>query len=90
VREAREEVAVDVELEALVALYQLGPERHGLRVVFAGHTDDDTVPQPDEIDEIGWFDVERLPDNAAATMPYAVRDAVAGARGVTRRIQRRY
>ena len=87
-REAREEVGVAVEIDAFVALYHLPAPRPGLRFVFAGRTADTPEPQSEEIVEIGWFTPEMLPVATHASVPFAVRDAMDGARGITREILR--
>jgi 8-oxo-dGTP diphosphatase len=90
VREAREELGVDVELDGLVGVYRLPPPRPGLRFVFAARTAG--VPyaaDAAEIAEVAWFAADGLPSPAAASVAAASADAVAGTRGAFRAVTRR-
>jgi len=86
VREAREEIAVDVELERLVGVYYLRRRHPGIRFVFQGRVSDGRRPviSDDELDDLGWFAPGALPPRHLATVPAAIADAVAGLTGVTR------
>ena len=88
IREVAEETGLNVELDDLIALYYLRTERRGLRFIFAGRIvgGELQVPPTEEVAELRWFQPDGLPEHATNTAPVAVRDAVAGARGVFRDI----
>ena len=90
VREAREETGLDVELEHLVGVYCLRPERLGLRFVFKAHVSDGELLRfpTAEISEATWWPIDGLPANMTETAPHGIRDAADGKRGVTRDIWR--
>ena len=83
VREAREEAGVEVELDHLIGVYYLRSRKDGLRFMFAARitSGEPSAADADEIAEIGWFDPDALPEPTTPTMPYGVRDGVAGERG---------
>ena len=89
-REAREETGLDVELEHLVGVYCLRPERLGLRFVFKAHVSDGELLRfpTAEISEATWWPIDGLPANMTETAPHGIRDAADGKRGVTRDIWR--
>jgi ADP-ribose pyrophosphatase YjhB (NUDIX family) len=86
VREALEEVGVRVAIEHLIGIYRLenGFGAHAFRCsITAG------VPAvPDgargEITEVGWYEVDAIPEPVTNLLHHALADAVAGARGVVR------
>ena len=90
VREAREETGLGVELEYLVGVYCLRPERLGLRFVFKANVSDGELQRfpTDEISEAAWWPIDRLPANMTETAPHGIRDAADGKRGITRDIWR--
>lgn len=90
VREAREETGLEVELEYLVGVYCLRPERLGLRFVFKAHVSDGELQQfpTAEISGARWWPIDHLPANMTETAPHGIRDAADGQRGVTRDIWR--
>ncbi len=90
VREAREETGLGVELEYLVGVYCLRPERLGLRFVFMAHVSDGELQQypTAEISEASWWPIDGLPANMTETAPHGIRDAADGQRGVARDIWR--
>jgi len=85
VREVREEVGVDVRLDRLVGVYFLRRRHPGIRFVFVGHLASDQIPSisDDELDDMGWFAPDELPDRHMVTLPVAIADALAGLTGVT-------
>lgn len=89
-REAREETGLWVELEYLVGVYCLRPERLGLRFVFKACVSDGGLQQfpTAEISEARWWPIDRLPPNLTETAPHGIRDAADGERGVARDIWR--
>ena len=91
VREAREEAGIEVELDHLIGVYFLRSKKNGLRFMFAARitAGEPTAADADEIAEVGWFEPEELPQPTTPTMPYGVRDAVAGERGLYRDIDAR-
>lgn len=89
-REAREELGVDVELERLIAFYELHGDLNGLRFVFAGRVPDGqepVLPRTDDIGDLAWFSPDALPEPLTAVAPWGVADATAGHAGVIRRIE---
>lgn len=90
IREAKEETDLDVELGELIGEYLIvsavGEQLLVVSVFTAVVMGGDLHPQEGEIDDIGWFDSNRLPHPMTDTAPPAIGDAVRGARGVHRRI----
>jgi 8-oxo-dGTP pyrophosphatase MutT (NUDIX family) len=88
VREAREEAGVEVELDHLIGVYYLRSRKNGLRFMFAAHivSGEPSAADADEIAEFGWFEPDALPGPTTPTMPWGVKDAVAGERGLYRDI----
>jgi len=87
-REVREEVGVEVELGPLVGAYYIRRPNPGIRFVFHGRVADDAVPvrSDDELDDMGWFDPDALPEPTTPAVPVALADARAGRSGVARTI----
>ena len=90
-REAREEAGVEVELDHLIGVYYLRSRKNGLRFMFAARI---TVGRADRRrrrrDRRGRLvRAGELPQPTTPTMPYGVRDAVAGERGLYRDIDAR-
>jgi 8-oxo-dGTP pyrophosphatase MutT (NUDIX family) len=83
VREAREEAGVEVELDHLIGVYYLRSRKNGLRFMFAARivTGEPSAADANEIAEIGWFSPDQIPEPTTPTMPWGVKDAVAGERG---------
>ena len=88
VREAREEAGVEVELDHLIGVYYLRSRKDGVRFMFSARivSGEPSAADAEEIAEFGWFDPDDLPEPTTPTMPYGVRDAVAGERGLYRDI----
>ncbi len=88
-REVFEEVGVRVELGALIGAYYVRRAKPGIRFVFRARIVDDAAPRlsDDELDDIGWFDPNDLPDPMTPALPYAVADAVAGRTGISHSIE---
>jgi ADP-ribose pyrophosphatase len=87
-REVLEEVGVRVELGELIGAYYVRRAKPGIRFVFRARIADDAAPalSDDELDEIGWFEPNDLPDPMTPALPYAVADAIAGRSGMCRSI----
>ena len=84
IREAREEAGVGIEIDHLVGLYRLdsGFWIHAFRArIVSGHAGS---PPSAEIAEVGWYAPDAIPQPVTSALHYAVRDAVAGERGVVR------
>src|SRR6478672_10235873 len=90
IREAKEETNFDVELGELIGEYSIvsaGGERIlDVSIFIATILGGEMRPQEGEIDDIGWFDPNRLPHPMTNAAPPAIADAVRGARGVHRRV----
>lgn len=88
IREAAEETGLTVELDHLIGLYHVRSRRGGTRFMFAGRIagGEAAVPPGGEIAEVRWFPTGELPSPTTASSPFAIRDAVAGSRGVLRDI----
>ena len=88
IREVREEVGVNVALQHLVGVYYLRRRHPGIRFVFLGEVLGGGVPHitDDELDDLGWFAPDGLPDGHMLTLPVAIADARAGLVGVARSI----
>jgi 8-oxo-dGTP diphosphatase len=90
IREAKEETNFDVELGDLIGEYSIvsasGEHLLDASIFEATIIGGEMRPQEGEIDDIGWFDPNRLPHPMTNTAPPAIADAVRGARGVRRRV----
>ena len=88
VREAREEVRLDVSLVEVIGLYRLYGEREFDVYVFRGATDGgEPTPLQGEIAEVAWSDPRHLPAPMTNVVAAAVPDAAAGNRGLVRRVE---
>jgi 8-oxo-dGTP pyrophosphatase MutT (NUDIX family) len=89
-REAKEETNLDVELGELIGEYEIvsagGGKLLEVSVFTATITGGELQPGEGEIEEIGWFDPDRLPHPMTDAGLPAISDAVRGARGVHRRV----
>lgn len=79
-RELREEAGCDVQVGDVIAaddnvyLAPDGVERHGIRLIFAADVVGEPVsPDNDEIDQVGWFPLDRLPSGSTVTAELAAR-----------------
>lgn len=83
-REAREEIGVELEIEALTGVYW-EPEWRGVgghHFVFCGHLRDGATPRvadPDEIADLGWFAHDSLPRPISDFTVRRIEDALTGA-----------
>jgi ADP-ribose pyrophosphatase YjhB (NUDIX family) len=85
IREVAEETGLTVGLDGLIALYYLRTQRRGLRFIFAGSILGGAHRVPSaEIAEVRWFSTDELPSRLTPSAPFAIRDALAGARGLFR------
>jgi 8-oxo-dGTP diphosphatase len=91
VREAREEAVLDLEIAALLGLYQFtyrSGRRPWLGFAFLGTMrGQPSVPDSGEIAEIGWFDPRTLPDPVTNFARVAIADAVDGGRRLVRLVE---
>ena len=91
-REVLEETGLAVEIGALVGGYMVlhSDRPDGYISVFRAEIVGGIArPNPGEIDEIGWFTPEQLPEPLTNTLPAAIDDACAGRTGVERTIRAR-
>lgn len=90
IREAKEETNLDVELGELIGEYLIvsavGERLLEVSVFTAAITGGEIKPQEGEIDDIGWFDPNRLPHLMTDAAPPAIADFGRGTRGVHRRV----
>jgi 8-oxo-dGTP diphosphatase len=90
VREVREEIGLDADVGRLIAVYTIVPEPVGYRFVFdCGVEGTPTITDPNELGDLGWFGLDEIPSPVTPSVPYAVRDAANGERGVVREIRGR-
>lgn len=84
VREAREEVGLEISIQRLVGIYSIpgGPNGGSHDIIFAGQqVGGKLAPDPDEVFAAGWFGLDDLPE---PLMPWTLRqveDAVSGVGG---------
>ncbi|TMC71769.1 MAG: NUDIX domain-containing protein [Chloroflexi bacterium] len=78
VREAREEVGVEVEIVRLTGLYWK-PERNDLVFNFEGRIKSGIPTTSDEANEVGYFAVDEIPANMSPLQLERIHDAEAGA-----------
>jgi 8-oxo-dGTP diphosphatase len=80
IREAREELMVDVVVEELAAVYYWRGNHSGLRFFFRCSIDKGvpSLPPSGEVQELRWVDPAELPLPMAHTAPYAIADATNG------------
>jgi 8-oxo-dGTP pyrophosphatase MutT (NUDIX family) len=87
-REVMEEIGLDATIGHLVGVYF--NQRHNAMIFgFVGRLPDDAEPaitDRDELDDIGWFSIDRLPSPTRTSLRYLLGDAVAGHRGVSRTV----
>jgi len=62
-REVMEEVGLNVEIGALIGLYSYQGEDVALAVYIAGKSTGEPFAQ-DDLDQVGWFEIDDLPDLA--------------------------
>jgi 8-oxo-dGTP pyrophosphatase MutT (NUDIX family) len=88
IREAKEETGLDVELGDLVGDYTIldegGVELITASVFTAQIVGGELQPNEREIEELGWFDPENLPEPPTDVAPVAIPDGVRGLRGMKR------
>ena len=89
VREVREELGVDVELVHLVGVYSRHRSaRPRIGFLFLGRLPDGAEPAiaDPEIDDLGWFRRDTLPEPLAPGLDRVIDDARAGLIGASRTI----
>jgi 8-oxo-dGTP diphosphatase len=76
-REAREEAAIELDLERLVGVYWEEPDNH--HFVFRARTSETPrVADPREISEVGWFMPDALPRPMSDFTVRRITDSIAG------------
>lgn len=90
VREVGEETTAEVRIDDLIGVYEFdnGWVIHAFRCTVVNGAPQ-RPPDGGEIAEVGWFDPERLPEWRTNSLHYAVPDALAGRRGISRKNLRR-
>ncbi|MDQ3854972.1 MAG: NUDIX hydrolase [Chloroflexota bacterium] len=85
IREAREEICVEIQVEGLIGIYYFAWEPW-LAFGFHCHVQSGqpAIPQSGEIAEVGWFRPDNLPSPVTNLLPRVLPDAVGGARGLVR------
>jgi 8-oxo-dGTP pyrophosphatase MutT (NUDIX family) len=84
-REVLEELGVDSGSLELTGVYHVrrSTRRSRIGFMFVGHLDGDEVSITDaELDDIGWFPVDRLPEPCSPGLDQVISDARANERGV--------
>jgi 8-oxo-dGTP pyrophosphatase MutT (NUDIX family) len=86
VREAREEVGVEVAVEHLIGIYRLesGFCAYAFRCSITAGVAGDPDGARAEIAEVGWYEPPAIPQPVTNLLHHALADALAGARGVVR------
>lgn len=88
IREVREEIGLDATINHLVGVY-FNQGRNAMIFGFVGRLADGTEPvisDLEELDDIGWFRIDRLPSPTRTSLRYLLADAAAGKRGVSRTV----
>src|SRR5207237_10576415 len=83
IREAREEVCLDIEIIRLTGLYWK-PQKRDLVFNFEGRVVGGVPATSDEADAVGYFAMDSLPANTAPLQVERIRDALAGGPPVLR------
>jgi 8-oxo-dGTP pyrophosphatase MutT (NUDIX family) len=87
IREVFEKTGLVVDVEYFIAVYTLRTTRLGLRFLFRGAIRSGVLkPRTGEISELGWFHPDSLPSPMTRSGPTAIRDGLAGLRGIAREI----
>ena len=88
VREIREELCVDARVTRLLSINSFVHNGRFQAYVFIAEIIGGTPMHPgtEEIAEIGWFDLDQLPQPVYVTVEYAIADARQGIYGVLREI----
>jgi 8-oxo-dGTP diphosphatase len=86
VREAREEVGIEVAVEHLIGVYRLetGFGAYAFRCRIVAGVPSVPAGADGEIAEVGWHEVDAIPQPVTNLLHHALEDAVAGRRGVVR------
>ena len=87
-REALEEICVQVQVSRLIGIYYFAWAEPWLAFAFRCEIESGqpAVPLTGEIAEVGWFDVDELPGPLTNLAPYAIADALRGEYGIVRDI----
>ena len=83
VREAREEIGVEVALVDLIAVYYIRSDEPGIRFAFRATvtSGEPAIRDTGELTDLGWFAPDEVPQPQTPTAAVAIRDALAGVRG---------
>jgi 8-oxo-dGTP pyrophosphatase MutT (NUDIX family) len=89
IREAREELGVEVQLRHLIGVYYVRRRTRRPRIgfVFLGTISHGSpAVSDDELDGMGWFPLDALPEPISPGLGSVIRDGLEGHRGVMRTI----
>ena len=90
IREAKEETGLDVELGDPIGDYSILDAGGSVLITASVFTAEivggELRPNQGEIEEVGWFDPQEIPEPRTDTGPSAIADGVSGARGVKRSV----
>ncbi len=86
IRETLEETCMTVAIAHLIGVYHFVPANGNPWMTFALRSEIEhgqpAVPNSGEIAEVAWFDPYQLPSPLTNLVPYALPDALRGARGI--------
>jgi 8-oxo-dGTP diphosphatase len=84
VREAREETSVAIRVEHVIGVYRLVNGFTATLFACSIENGEPLRPETGEIDEVGWFDPDQIPQPTSNLLHHALADIVAGRHGVVR------
>lgn len=86
IREVLEETGVTVAVTYLIGVYHFAPAKRTPWMTFAFRCEIEhgqpAVPNSGEIADVAWFNPHQLPSPLTNLFPYALPDALRGARGI--------